>query len=124
MNDWTTLAIDYMGSVTGGAEQFTTTPKSQFNRDNVINSGFRGIMLGDTPIFADMYCPKGTMYFFNSRYTALYISEDAAFNFSGFYSTIPNFQIGAVGVVVTALNLVCTKPVSGMQVTGLTGQVF
>lgn len=119
MSDWTTLAIDYMS-----AEQFNTNPKSRFGKDDPINAGFRGLMLGDTPIFSDPYCPKGTMYLFNSRYLALYLSQDANFNFSGFYSTIPNFQIGAIGVSVTALNMVCTKPASGMQVTGLTGQVF
>lgn len=119
VSDWTTLATDFIGG-----EQYQTNPKSQYGSDTVQNSGFRGIMIGDTPVFADMYCPKGTMYLVNSRYLALYLSEDAAFNFSGFYSTIPNYQIGALGVVVTLLNLVCTKPVSGYQITGLTNQVF
>lgn len=119
MADWTTLAEDYIAN-----ERYNTDPKSQYGKDTPQNSGFRGVMVGDTPVFADMYCPKGTMYIVNSRYLALYLSEDAAFNFSGFYSTIPNFQLGALGVVVTLLNLVCTKPVSGYQITGLTGQVF
>ena len=48
----------------------------------------------------------------------MYMSEDAAFAFSGFYSAIPNLQIANIGVVLVAFNVVVTKPVSGMQVTG------
>lgn len=119
VSDWTTLAEDFIQ-----AETYNTDPSAQYGKDSVQNAAFRGIMIGQCPVFPDMYCPKGTMYIVNSRYLALYISEDAMFNFSGFYSTIPNFQIGALGVVVSLMNLVCTKPVSGYQITGITGQVF
>lgn len=119
MSDWTTLMQDFMT-----AESFRTMPGSRYTKDVPINAGFRAIQLGDTPIFADPYCPKGTAYFLNSKYFALYLSEDAPFVFSGFYSTIPNLQIGNVGVVLVALQTVCTKPSSGSQVTGITGGAF
>ena len=81
-------------------------------------------MLGDTPIFADPFCPTGTSYIINSRYLALYMSEDAPFAFSGFYSAIPNLQIANIGVVIVAFDVVCTKPISGMHITGITGGSF
>lgn len=118
-NDWAGLLQDFMS-----VEQFNTDPSQRYGKDDVVNAGFRGLMIGDTPIFLDPFCPKGTIYAFNSRYLALYISEDAAFEFSGFYSSIPNLQIANIGVLLLAFNMVCTKPVSGMQITGVTGQPF
>lgn len=117
--DWTTLMTDFMG-----LEQFKTSPGSRYGSDDLINAGFRGLMLGDTPIFMDPFCPVGTAYLFNSRYLALYISTDAPFAFSGFYSSIPNLQIANIGVVIVALNLVCTKPGSGRKITGISGGAF
>jgi hypothetical protein len=118
-SDWTALMQDF-----STAEQFVTAPGSRYSKDTPVNAGFRALMLGDTPIFPDPFCPKGTAYFGNSKYLAMYLSEDAPFAFSGFYSTIPNLQIGNVGVVLTALQTVCTKPVSGIQITGITGGAF
>jgi hypothetical protein len=117
--DWTTLMTDFMSS-----ETFFTNPNSRYREDDIVNAGFRGLMLGDTPIFLDPFCPAGTSYIINSRYLALYLSEDAPFAFSGFYSSIPNLQIANIGVVIVALNLICTKPVSGMRITGITGAAF
>jgi len=117
--DWTKLMTDFMGS-----ETFYTTPGSRYGTDDPINAGFRGLMLGDTPIFMDPFCPKGTAYIINSRYLALYMSEDAPFAFSGFYSAIPNLQIANIGVVIVAFDVVCTKPISGMRITGITGGSF
>jgi hypothetical protein len=119
LSDWTTLMQDFMT-----AESFRTMPGDRYGRDTPINAGFRCLMLGDTPIIADLYCPKGTAYLINTKYYNLYLSEDAPFAFSGFYSTIPNLQIANIGVLVTALQTICTKPVSGMQLTGITGGAF
>lgn len=126
LSDWTTLMTDYMntGSSAMPMERFSTGPGSQYGADSVVNSGFRGIKLADTWIFGDPFCPKGTAYLINSRYLALYLSEDAPFAFSGFYSTIPNMQIANVGVLIVAFDVVCTKPISGMQITGITGGAF
>ena len=117
--DWAKLMQDFMSS-----ETFFTRPGSRYGTDDVVNAGFRGIMLGDTPVFMDPFCPKGTAYIINSRYLALYMSEDAPFAFSGFYSAIPNLQIANIGVVIVAFDVVCAKPSSGMQVTGMTGGLF
>jgi hypothetical protein len=117
--DWTTVMTDFMSS-----ETFFTNPNSRYREDDIVNAGFRGLMLGDTPMFLDPFCPTGTAYLINSRYLALYMSEDAPFAFSGFYSSIPNLQIANIGVVIVALNLICTKPVSGMRITGITGAAF
>ncbi len=117
--DWTKLMTDFMSS-----ETFFTKPGSRYGSDDVINAGFRGLMLGDTPIFMDPFCPKGTAYLINSRYLAMYMSEDAPFAFSGFYSAIPNLQIANIGVVIVAFDVTCTKPISGMRITGITGGSF
>lgn len=122
--DWTTLMTDFMGNATISGEQFNTNPKMRYGADDVINAGFRGIMLGDTPIFMDPFVPQGTAYIFNSRYLAMYLSEDAPFAFSGFYSSIPNLQIANIGVVLVAFNVVCSKPSSGMRLNGITGNAF
>ena len=117
--DWTTLMTDFMSS-----ETFFTNPSSRYREDDIVNAGFRGLMLGDTPIFMDPFCPQGTAYLINSRYLAFYMSEDAPFAFSGFYSSIPNLQIANIGVVIVACNVICTKPISGMRITGITGNAF
>ena len=125
--DWTVLMQDFItlsGGTTGPVEQFNTTPSARYGADDVINSGFRGIMLGVTPIFMDPFCPKGTAYLINSRYLALYLSEDAPFAFSGFYSAIPNLQIANIGVLIAAFNVVCSKPSANMQLSGITGGAF
>jgi hypothetical protein len=119
--DWTKLMIDYMGA---SNEIFNTQPGLRYGTDDVVNSGFRGIMLGATPVFMDPFCPKGTAYIINSRYLALYMSEDAPFAFSGFYSAIPNLQIANIGVVIVAFDVVCSKPNSGARCTTLTGGSF
>lgn len=119
LGDWTTLLSDFMT-----AEQFHTNPTSKYGDDNAVNAGFRALMLGNVPILADPFCPTGTAYLINSKYFALYISEDANFAFSGFHSLIPNNQIANVGVVIIAMAAVCTKPVSGSQLTNLTGSAF
>lgn len=122
--DWTALMTDFMGTTTVASEVYVNRPGSRFGADDVANAGFRGIMLGDTPIFMDPFCPKGQAYIINSRYLALYMSEDAPFAFSGFYSAIPNLQIANIGVVIVAFDVVCTKPVSGAHLSGFTGASF
>lgn len=114
--DWTTLMQDFMT-----IEQFNTGPNSRYGKNDAVNAGFSCLMLGDTPIVADLYCPVGTAYFINTKYFALYLSEDAPFAFSGFYSAIPNLQIANIGVLIVAAQTLCTKPITGVQTTGITG---
>ena len=117
--DWATLMVDFMGY-----EQYQTRPKSIYGKDDVVNAGFRAIRVLDTPIFPDPFCPRGEMYALNSRYIAMYLSEYAPFVFSGFESAIPQGQIADIGVLITALDLVCAKPSSGAHFTGLTGAAW
>ncbi|MGH7971284.1 MAG: phage major capsid protein [Limisphaerales bacterium] len=118
-SDWTTLMQDFLTY-----ERFVNTPQSQFGKESTPNSGFRGLVLGDTPFFLDPFCPKGTEFMINTKYYAAYVSEDAPFAFSGFFSAIPNLQVANVGVVIIAMQTVCAKPISGIQITGITGGAF
>ncbi|HZI31830.1 MAG TPA: hypothetical protein VFF11_05785, partial [Candidatus Binatia bacterium] len=56
------------------------------------------------------YAPEGTVYFINTNYLSLYIHEQGQFVFTGFESTLPNFQLGYVGAVLMIAELVNTKP--------------
>ena len=117
--NWTSLMTDFMN-----LEMFTSKPKSIYDKDDVVNAGFRAIRVLDTPIFPDPFCPLGTMFLINSRYTGLYMSEYAPMTFSGFESQIPIGQISSIGVLISASDLVCAKPSSGAQVTGITGSAW
>ena len=116
IEDWTTLLTDFMS-----VERYNNDPSSRWGKDDPVNSGFRGLLLGDTPIFFDLNCPQGTAFGFNSRYITLVIHEDANFAWTGWYSTIPQGQIASVGLSLTALNLVCSKPSTGLLLQGITG---
>jgi hypothetical protein len=118
--DWSAVLADFMGY-----EMYVTRPRSMYGKDDRVNAGFRAISVLDTPIFPDPFCPRGEMYFVNSRYLSLYVSEyTEPMAFSGFESAIPQGQIAEVGVLITALNLACTKPSSGAHLTGLTGAAW
>jgi hypothetical protein len=116
VEDWTTLLTDFLA-----LERFNNDPSSRWGKDDPVNSGFRGLLLGDTPIFFDLNCPQGLAIGFNSRYITLVIHEDANFSWTGWYSTIPQGQIASVGLTLTALNLVCSKPSTGILIQGITG---
>ena len=116
IEDWTTLMTDFMG-----VERYNNDPSSRWGKDDPVNSGFRGLLLGDTPLFFDLNCPQGTAYLFNSKYITLVIHEDANFAWTGWYSTIPQGQIASVGLSLTALNLVCSKPRTGAIITNILG---
>ena len=117
--NWASLIGDFMA-----LEMFTTRPKSIYGEDDVVNAGFRGISVMNTPIFPDPFCPLGTMYVINSRYLGLYMSEYAPMTFSGFESQIPVGQISEIGVLISASDLVCAKPSSGAQITGITSSAW
>ena len=116
IEDWTTLMTDFLA-----IERYNNDPSSRWGKDDPVNSGFRGLLLGDTPIFFDLNCPVGTAFGFNSKYITLVIHEDANFAWTGWYSTIPQGQIASVGLSLTALNLVCSKPSTGLILQGITG---
>jgi len=111
---WTLLAQDYVGQ-----EQYVITPGSGFS-DSVDGpqAAFRALMVAGVPIYPDPYCPEGTVYFLNTNYLSLYIHEQGSFVFTGFESTLPNWQIGYVGAVLMIAELVSTKPKSMSVVSG------
>ena len=117
--EWAALMADFMGY-----EMYVTRPKSIYAKDDAVNAGFRAIKVLDTPIFPDPFCPRGEMYFINSRYLSMYLSEYAPFVFSGFESAIPQGQVADIGVLISALNMVCAKPSSGAHLTGLSGAAW
>ena len=115
--NWAALMADFMGN-----EMYQTRPRSIYAKDDVVNAGFRAIRVLDTPVFPDPFCPLGEAYAINSRYLAMYLSEYTGFAaFSGFQSAIPQGQIADIGVLITAMNLACTKPSSGAHFTGIAG---
>jgi len=116
IQDWTTLMSDFQS-----VERYNNDPAARWGKEDPVNSGFRGLLLGDTPLFFDLQCPKGTAFLFNSRYITLVVHEDANFAWTGWYSTIPQGQIASVGLTLTALNLVCSKPSTGLIIHGITG---
>lgn len=117
--NWTALMTDFMGY-----EQYQTTPRSIYGKDDKVNAGFRAIKVLDTPIFPDPFCPLGQAFAINSRYLSLYLSEYAPFAFSGFHSLIPLGQIADIGVLFSALDLVCAKPSSGAYITGISNAAW
>ena len=111
---WTLLAQDFVGQ-----EQYVITPGAGFDGEtNGPQAAFRALMVAGVPIYPDPYCPEGTVYFLNTNYLSLYIHEQGSFVFTGFESTLPNWQIGYVGAVLMIAELVNTKPKSMTKVTG------
>jgi hypothetical protein len=113
--NWAVLMRDFVS-----VERYNTSPTTRYGEDDVVNGGFRAIRVLDTPVFPDPFCPIGEAYFINSRYFSLFLSEYAPLTFIGFESQVPVGQISEIGVLISASNLVCTKPSSGAHLTGLT----
>ena len=55
--NWAELMTDFMS-----LEMYQTRPRSIYEKDDVVNAGFRGIKVLDTPIFPDPFCPLGSAY--------------------------------------------------------------
>ena len=111
---WTLLAQDFVGQ-----EQYVITPGSGFDSDaNGPQAAFRALMVAGVPIYPDPYCPEGTVYLLNTNYLNLYVHDQGSFVFTGFESTLPNWQIGYVGAVLMIAEMVCTKPKAMTKITG------
>ena len=111
---WTLLAQDYVGQ-----DQYVITPGTGFDGSaDGPQAAFRALMVAGVPIYPDPYCPEGTLYLLNTNYLSMYVHEQGSFVFTGFESTLPNWQIGYVGAVLTIAELVSTKPKSMTVVTG------
>jgi hypothetical protein len=114
---WYNLATDYINN-----EAFRVLPDGQsFDQlDRGAQSGFMAVTVGGVPIFADLNCPEGTLYLWNTHYLALYLHHRTRFDFTGFYSTMGNWQLGFVGAVCTAGQLVNAKPLTCGRFAGYT----
>lgn len=113
---WQTLQNDFLAN-----EAYVITPEKGFDDEPWgARSAFRALMVSGVPIYMDPYVPEGTMYLLNTGYLAFYIHERAAFAFTGFESTLSNFQIGFIGAVLSLLELVLAKPKVCAVVTGFT----
>ena len=107
-----------------GVEQINVRPGNEYAMGTTVRSSFPNVNVAGVPIFADHFCPKGTFYAINTKYTSFYMSEDAAFDFSGFYSLVPLGQIGQQGVCILGYQILTAKPSSNAIVTGFGGAAF
>lgn len=107
-----------------GIEQINPPPGNQFTMDTAVRSSFPNLNISGVPIFADHFCPKGSCFGINVKYTSMYMSEDAALDFSGFYSLVPLGQIGQQGVVVCGYDVLSAKSSSGFFGYNLAGAAF
>lgn len=112
---WTLLAQDFVGQ-----EVYNISPGSAFDNDSDgPRSAFRALMVGGVPIYPDPYATEGTLFLVNSNYINLYIHEMASFAFTGYESTLPNFQVGYVGAVLLVAEVVNVKPKTMSRVGSL-----
>ena len=117
--DFATLNTDFVGQ-----ENVYLTPGQMGTMDTGIRSSFPNLQVAGVPIFMDHFCPVGNVFASNSKYTALYLSEDAAFDFSGFYSLVPLGQIGQQGVVVVGYDVVTAKSSANALVYNVGGGAY
>lgn len=115
-SDHATLNADFIGTET----QFAR-PGNQYTMDTAVRSSFPNLNVSGVPIFADHFVPKGNAFAVNMKYSSLFLSEDAALDFSGFYSLVPLGQIGQQGVVIFGYNFVSAKSSSGAWIYNIGG---
>jgi hypothetical protein len=112
---WLGLANDFVG-----IESLQIQPGKGFDSDaDRPRSAFRALDVAGVPVYADPYCPEGTMYLLNTNYVNLYVHEQAAFAFTGFESLLSNYQLGYIGAVLTIAELVLTKPKTAVKITNI-----
>lgn len=117
--DFSTLNNDFIGT-----EQIFTDPGASYSKGTTARSSFPNLNVAGVPIFADHFCPVGNAFAVNTKYTAMYMSEDASFDFSGFYSLVPLGQIGQQGVMVTGYDVVTAKPSANAWITAIANPAF
>ena len=117
--DYTTLNNDFVGQ-----ENIYVNPGATYTMDTSARSSFPNLNVSGIPIFQDFFCPAGSAFAVNVKYTSMYLSEDAAFDFSGFYSLVPLGQIGQQGVVVVGYDIISAKSVSGAWLFNIGGAAY
>lgn len=101
---WAKLSEDYIG-----VEGFQRRPgDADFDKGR---AGFRELEVAGVPIYFDpAYGVEGTIYFWKRKYMSFYIHQAAAWQFTGFQSTLANYQLGYVGALLTVIETVNVKP--------------
>ena len=117
--DYTTLNNDFVGQ-----ENIYVNPGQTYTMDTSARSSFPNLIVSGIPIFQDFFCPAGSAFAVNVKYTSMYLSEDAAFDFSGFYSLVPLGQIGQQGVVVVGYDIISAKSSSGAWLYNIGGAAY
>lgn len=113
---WSKLAADFVSN-----ERYLITPGSSFDQSTQgARAAFTALMVAGVPFYIDPYFAEGQVLLINTRYWSFYIHQAAAFAFTGFASTLPNFQLGYIGALVAVLESICVKPKSVTLQTGYT----
>jgi hypothetical protein len=118
-SDFATLNNDVVGT-----EQQFVKPDGGYTVNSTARAVFPNLNVAGVPIFADNFCPKGNLFAVNTQYSTFFIDENAALEFSGFYSLVPLNQIGQQGVTVLGYNFISAKSSSGAWVYGFGGGAF
>ena len=118
-SDFATLNDDFIGT-----EAIFNRPGNTYTPTTPVRSSFPNLNVSGVPIYADHFVPKGQLFAVNTKYTSMFMSEDAAGDFSGFYSLVPLGQIGQQGVFIIGYNVVTAKPVSNALAYGFAGGAF
>ena len=112
---WTLLAQDFTPQ-----ERYNINPAERLNSGQFVgHSSFQALDIAGIPFYADPYCPEGTLYIINTNYLSLFLHERAAFQFTGFESTLPNNQFGYISAVLSLLELVDVKCKAHAKIDGL-----
>jgi hypothetical protein len=106
-----------------GAERYTVTPEGSYGE---VGEGptvaFPALRIGGVPVFSDVYYPDNTtLEWPNYNYLSYKIHQDAAFTVIGPESLLPQYQLGYVMVMLTLLELVCSKRSAQSRMDTFTG---
>ena len=114
---WLALSQDFIGS-----ERYNITPERSFSEsEDGARASFTALSVAGVPIYMDLGQTENQLDLYNMSYLGFKIHQDAAFAVAGPESLLPNFQLGYIMVLVTLLQLVCTKPAAQTRITGFTG---
>lgn len=114
---WLALSQDFIGS-----ERYNITPERSFSEsEDGARAAFTALSVAGIPIYMDLGMTENQLDLFNTSYLGFKIHQDAAFAVAGPESLLPNFQLGYIMVLVTLLQVVCTKPAAQTRITGFTG---
>lgn len=126
MGTWTRLAQDFVGN-----ERYVITPDKDFaEQAKGARASFTALSVSGVPIYPDPYIAdtggagQGSINYFHPGYIGFKVHRDASFAVLGPESLLSQFQLGYILVVITLLELVCTKPSAFLRVTNYTSDTI